>query len=139
MIELRVVTPRRQVLDVFCDSVRLPGVDGEFEVLSGHAPLLAAIKIGVLEFKYAEAEKNRVTHEDRLKMMVAGGYAEVDGNRVNVLCDAAALPDEVDKKTETEFLEKLHLELRSVEPGNDAEFKILEAKIQTAHTKLAIV
>ncbi|MEI6806094.1 MAG: hypothetical protein WCK49_06260, partial [Myxococcaceae bacterium] len=72
MIDLEVVTPQRSLLKTLCESVILPGQKGEFQVLEGHAPLLAALKAGTLSY-------------GDQKLMVAAGYAEVSQKHVSVM------------------------------------------------------
>ena len=61
--------------------VTLPGAEGYFGVLAGHAPLLSALKPGVIEVRH---EGDAAT-----KLFVRGGFAEVDGQHVVVLAEEA--------------------------------------------------
>jgi len=73
------VTPEKQHISEEVTFVTLPGLVGEFGVLPGHAPLLAALKTGVMK-----VEKDRESKNYR----IGGGYAEVDGNDVIVLAES---------------------------------------------------
>lgn len=86
-LRLEVVTPRRRVLDVAADEVRLPGVLGELGVLPGHTPLLTALATGPLTC----FDGGSVT-----RLVVQGGFAEVLPDHVTVLAGLAEQSDEVD-------------------------------------------
>ena len=75
-LRLEIVTPDKVVLEANVDYVGAPGVDGEFGVLPGHIPLLAALSIGELYYK-----QGAETHW----AFVAGGFAEVSDNKVSKL------------------------------------------------------
>lgn len=77
VIKLEMATPERGLPEMECSSVLVPGVDGFFLVLPGHAPLLSLLDIGVLEVETADGEKH--------PYFVNGGYVEVLGNKVVVL------------------------------------------------------
>ncbi len=76
--KLQVVTPEKQHLNEDVTFVALPGLVGEFGVLPGHAPLLSALKKGVMK-----VEKDRESRTYR----IGGGYAEVRGDSVIVLAE----------------------------------------------------
>jgi F-type H+-transporting ATPase subunit epsilon len=85
---LVIVTPTRAVVETDAESLVAPGSEGEFGVLPGHAPLLAALKPGVVS--YAESGRtNRVA--------IAGGVAEVTQQRVTVLTQSAEMPGQIDR------------------------------------------
>jgi len=86
-LTLEVVTPERQVLHEDVDSIQLPGLDGYFGILPGHAPLLTELGAGVLSFRRGE--------ETRLATAL-GGFAEVLGDRVIVLAERSELAEEID-------------------------------------------
>jgi len=70
------------------DEVVIPGSQGYFGVLPGHAPLLATLGIGELTYRNGREERH---------VAVAGGFAEVRNDKVIVLADAAELPGEIDR------------------------------------------
>jgi F-type H+-transporting ATPase subunit epsilon len=87
VIHLTVVTPERKIVDRQVDEVVLPGSEGYFGVLPGHAPLLAALQVG--EITYREAHQTRY-------LAVAWGFAEVHDDQVSVLADVAEPAEEID-------------------------------------------
>lgn len=89
MLKLSVVTPGGQALDQEVDEVTLPGLLGEFGVLPGHVPLIAALKSGVLTWKRGI---------QRGRLALGSGFAEVDGkDAVVVLVQDALAPEEIDR------------------------------------------
>src|SRR5919109_4413901 len=70
------------------DEVVVPGSEGYFGVLPGHAPLLATLGIGELTYRIGREERH---------LAVSGGFAEVRNDKVIVLADTAELPEEIDR------------------------------------------
>lgn len=126
MIELEVVTPQRPLLKVRCDSVTLPGLEGEFQVLEGHVPLLAALKPGILVY-------------DDQKLMVAEGYAEVGPEHVGVICEGAALPSEIDLKSEQGLLEQLEAQLLQISSEDEKSLKAIQAQISSVTARIQVI
>ena len=87
MLKLEIVTPEKRVLDAEVDYVSLPTASGEAGILPSHAPLIAALKPGVLTY-------NRKNETD--KLAVSSGFAEVNDDTVSVLVDDAETASEVD-------------------------------------------
>ena len=87
MLKLEIVTPEKRVLDAEVDSVTVPTATGEAGILQNHAPLISALKPGVLAY----AVKGTTD-----KLVISGGFVEVNSDRVSVLVDSAETPDEID-------------------------------------------
>jgi F-type H+-transporting ATPase subunit epsilon len=80
-LSFRLVMPEREVLATEADMVVVPGSEGDFGVLHGHAPLVSTVRPGVLEvFQGSKAER---------RFLVVGGFAEVTPERCTVLADEA--------------------------------------------------
>ena len=131
MIELEVISPERQILKLSCASVTLPGREGELEVLEGHTPTLIALKTGVLTIKGAQWNFDR--------MMVSGGFAEIDDKHVRVLAEVAATPDEIDAKSEEELIAKIKEKMSKLKEADDKEFRQLQASIERSMVKIQIL
>jgi len=86
-LRLEVATPAGLALTADVTAVEAPSVEGEFGVLPGHLPLLAALRAGRLEY-----------HVDgQVKVAAVGpGFAEVEPDRVTVLTDVIAFPEKID-------------------------------------------
>ena len=86
-IQLRIVTPRRQVLDETVLEVTAPGTLGEFGVFPNHATFLSSLEIGRLSYRDARGLRH---------LAVRSGFAEVSNNVMTVLAEAAEPGAEVD-------------------------------------------
>jgi F-type H+-transporting ATPase subunit epsilon len=82
------VSPEKLAFSGEVDQVDIPGVEGDFGVLAGHAPVIAAIRPGILTVTVGG------THE---KIIVLGGLAEVSENGLTVLADVATSLEDVDR------------------------------------------
>jgi len=79
--KFELVTPERMALSEDATQVVVPGVEGEFTVLPGHAPVISALRPGVIEVALPDARKTRI--------FVKGGFAEIDADRLTVLAERA--------------------------------------------------
>jgi F-type H+-transporting ATPase subunit epsilon len=86
-IRLEFVTPDRTIIHDDVDEVVLPGEEGDFGVLPGHAPMLALLRIGPMWYRKGT---------DKAFAFVAGGFAEVVGDRVTVLAQIAERAEDID-------------------------------------------
>ena len=87
MLKLEIVTPEKRVFDAEVDSVTVPTASGEAGILPNHAPLISAVKPGILSYAI-----KGVTD----KLAVSGGFVEVNSQKVSVLVDSAETADEID-------------------------------------------
>jgi F-type H+-transporting ATPase subunit epsilon len=86
-LRLSFVTPDREIVHEDVDEVELPGEEGYFGVLPGHAPLLAALKVGEMWFRRGN---------EKSFAFVGGGFAEVLPDRVAVLAPVAERAEDID-------------------------------------------
>jgi F-type H+-transporting ATPase subunit epsilon len=87
-LTLELATPTRLVVTAEVDEVVVPGSEGYFGVLPGHAPLLATVGIGELTYRMGREEYH---------VAVSGGFAEVRNDKVIVLADVAETPADIDR------------------------------------------
>jgi len=78
-LHLKVVTPRRLLVEADADAVALPGLEGELGVLPGHRPLLTALGRGRIRYRSGAHEGS---------CAVRGGYAQVLPDSVLVMTEA---------------------------------------------------
>ena len=100
MLKLEIVTPEKKVLDESVDSVTVPTASGEAGILPNHAPLISALKPGILSYSNKGATE---------RLAVSGGFVEVSSNKVSVLTDTAETAAEIDvdaARVEREAAEK---------------------------------
>ena len=87
VLRLDVVTPAGVAVRKDVDQVEAPSVDGEFGVLPGHLPLLAALRAGVV--RYRSEGKTFV-------LAVGAGFAEAGGDAMTILTDRCLDAKDVD-------------------------------------------
>jgi F-type H+-transporting ATPase subunit epsilon len=97
-LALEIVTPQGVVLDERVEEVVAPSVHGEFGVLPGHLPMLAALQVGLLHYT-----KGGKVHD----VAVGKGFAEVLRDRTIILTDRYILRDEIDVLSVRERLEEV--------------------------------
>ena len=86
-MRLEIVTPERRVLDAEVDSVTVPTASGEAGIMPNHAPLVSALKPGILSYSGKGVSD---------KFVVSGGFVEINNDAVSVLVDTAETASEVD-------------------------------------------
>jgi F-type H+-transporting ATPase subunit epsilon len=82
-MNLEILTPEKKLYSGDVYGVQLPGVDGSFEVLEKHAPLVGALKSGKL--KVLKDKNNHFTFFN-----IQSGFVEVINNKVTVLVEGAS-------------------------------------------------
>jgi F-type H+-transporting ATPase subunit epsilon len=88
-VQFELVSPERLILSEMVEMVVVPGSEGNFGVLPGHAPLISLIRPGMIEVY----EGRTVTQ----RFFVVGGIAEVTPERCTVLADEALAPEALDR------------------------------------------
>ncbi len=76
---LEIITPDETLYSGEVSLVQLPGIDGSFEILNNHAPLISALKKGKVKYIDSEEKTNF--------MEIKGGVIEVLKNKVLVLAE----------------------------------------------------
>lgn len=94
LMKLEIITPESNVFSGEAKSVSLPGLDGVFQVLNNHAPIISALKKGnlvvELEGPLLEEQKNDMIVIDssyKISVAVNGGLAELNKNKLIVLAE----------------------------------------------------
>jgi F-type H+-transporting ATPase subunit epsilon len=90
-VQFELVTPERLLLSEMVEMVVVPGTEGNFGVLPGHAPLISSIRPGTIDIYEGQTITRRI--------FVISGIAEVTPERCTVLADEAMAPEEVDRGT----------------------------------------
>lgn len=85
--KFELVSPEKVLLSAEAEQVVLPGTEGDFAVLAGHAPVIATLRPGILDVQLAGSKR---------RLYVSGGFAEVEPDRLTVLAPKALDGDKVD-------------------------------------------
>src|SRR6476646_8540627 len=88
-VQFELVSPERLILSTEVEMVVVPGTEGNFGVLPGHAPLISTIRPGTIDIYQGGAITERI--------FVVSGIAEVTPERCTVLADEAMSPDSLDR------------------------------------------
>ena len=121
-LHFELVTPEKLVRSDEVHMVVVPGSEGDFGVLHGHAPLISTVRPGVLEV----LQGNKVEQ----RFIVVGGFAEVTPERCTVLADEAVPFDEV---TPEQLAERERAAERDItDAANDAEKAAAEKALAVA-------
>jgi len=133
---LSIVTPAKTVYEGEVSSVTLPAADGYLGVWAHHAPMVAAMRPGVLNF-------DDVENPDRgLQYAVGGGFCEVSDNKLIVLVDSAEAAGEINYDSVRAELQRSREELKK--HLNDADFdaeaaqeqiELFEAQLKVGFTR----
>ena len=108
--KFELVTPERMVLSEEASQVVVPGVEGAFAVLPGHAPVISALRPGVVDATLGDARHVRV--------FVKGGFAEVEADRLTVLAESALDVESMDASVVSRELQTAEADLAAA--GDDA-------------------
>lgn len=123
---VEIVSPTGSVFRGDAVGVKAPGVEGSFEVLRDHAPLIAAFDLGRLTVRLADTT--------RLDFATSGGFIEVLNNTVTVLAETAELSDKIDteraRQAEAEALARI------AEASDPEERRRAEARLERARNRL---
>ena len=99
-LNVRVITPDKVVWDATVEELILPSSTGQIGILTDHAPLLTALDIGVMRLKSDAGWSSIVVME---------GFAEVEDNKVTILCNGAEEGNSIDSATAQSELERVTL------------------------------
>ena len=119
VLNIRVLTPDRVICSTTADEVVLPGLTGQVGILNGHATLITALDTGLLRIKL---------NEKWTPIILCGGLAEVDRNRVTVLVNDVEELVSVELNEATKELEKATLAVENAESSKDRLDASIELK-----------
>ncbi|MFN5891598.1 MAG: ATP synthase F1 subunit epsilon [Dolichospermum sp.] len=119
-LTVRVIAPDKTVWDSEADEVVLPSTTGQLGVLSGHAPMLTALDVGVMRLR---ANKNA----NWQAIALLGGFAEVDEDEVTILVNGAERGDKINLEEARTAFNKAQTSLSQVK-SEDRQAQIQATK-----------
>jgi len=128
-LEFELVSPEKLVLSAPVEMVVVPGKEGDFGVLPGHAPMMSTIRMGVI----ATYEGGKIDK----RIFVAGGFAEVTQERCTVLAEEAVALDAIDRTEADARVTDARQAMTSA--IDDAERETAEARLVIAEGLLAAI
>jgi len=127
-IYLEVVIPERKVFEANVDRVEVPGLNGEIGILPGHAALISQLKPAGLLTYHKGDEKGEIAISD--------GFVEISEDRVIVLADRAARPEEIDLTEALKLKDVAERELQKALSNPDLD--ITRATIELERASIAL-
>ena len=127
-LNIKVITPDKTVWDDAVEEVILPSTTGQLGILSGHAPLLTALEVGVMRVRPGKDWKN---------IALMGGFAEVEDDEVKVLVNGAELGESIDQEAARSDYDEAQSRFQKVENSEDRLEKIqAENSMKKARARL---
>ena len=128
-LTLEIVTPEARVYSDTIDTVVIPTVDGEVGILPGHIALLTQIENGELR-----VTKGGVTQ----LLVVSGGFAEVEGDRVHVLAEHAINEEKIDEHAVEAALKRAEEQLAAAKDIDPQQYEHLQSLVRYSGVQLAV-
>ncbi len=118
-VEFELVSPARLLVSEPVEMVVVPGVEGDFGVLPGHAPVIAQVRPGVIDI-HGDGKVIR-------RIFVAGGFAEVTPERCTVLAEEAQPVEDIDG---AEARERLAAARTAMDNPEDIDARARRARVR---------
>ena len=123
------VSPEKLAFSGEVDQVDIPGTEGDFGVLAGHAPVIAGVRPGIITVTAGGRQE---------KIIVLGGIAEVNDKGLTVLTEVATSLEELDRAQLAETISEIESKLAEKE-GSELDsaierldhFKSIQQELQT--------
>ena len=122
--DLSIISAESKVFEGKVENILVPGMVGDFLVLSNHAPCISSIRPGFLEFSEGTSDKQRY--------FVSGGIIEVINNMVSVLVDSAVLGDRVIKEDITNLISEVDDRLSATDTINKDDLGLRKNDLEEA-------
>ena len=116
-LNVRVITPDNTVWDATAEEIILPSTTGQLGILSGHAPLLSALDVGVMRLR---------PQKDWLSISLAGGFAEVEDDEVTILVNSAERGENIDAEEAQQVYDEAKQRLETAQ-GSDNRQEVIQA------------
>ena len=122
--ELSIISAESKVFEGKVENILVPGMVGDFLVLSNHAPCISSIRPGFLEFSEGTSDKQR--------HFVSGGIIEVINNMVSVLVDSAVSGEKIVKEDITNLISEVNDRLSATDTINKDDLGLRKNDLQEA-------
>ena len=128
-LTFELVSPERLLFSTDVEMVVVPGGEGDFGVLAGHAPLVSTVRTWVIDVYGSDSISDRI--------FVAGGFAEVVAGWCTVLAEEAINLKEAEKFAVEERIRRTEKSIQDLNPGEDAN--ALEAELAVARALMDVL
>jgi len=127
-IHIQVVMPNLKKLDKMVDSAILPGVEGDFEVLPGHAAIITKLRPGVLRYTIGTDHDYVAIHE---------GFVTVENNSILVLTENSEKRDEIDMQRAEAAKERAEKRIANKSDEQNVDFRRAEIALKRAIARIS--
>ena len=118
-VAFELVSPDQLLMSVEADAVAMPGMEGDFGVLPGHAPFISALRAGIITVEGSSEGVGQV--------YIDGGFAEVVADRLTVLAEEAVAVDDMDRADIEQRIQEANDQLGEAKDGE--ERRLAESKV----------
>ena len=122
--DLSIISAESKVFEGKVENILVPGMVGDFLVLSNHAPCISSIRPGFLEFSEGTSDKQRY--------FVSGGIIEIINNLVTVLVDSAVAGDKIAKEDITNLISEVNDRLSAEDTINKDDLGLRKNDLEEA-------
>lgn len=122
----QLLTPEGSRFDGDVVSVRVPGSNGDFQMLSNHAPIVSSLGIGKISIKQVG--------EKELNFAVSGGFVEMSDNQLTILAEKAEKSTEINREEALKLRDEIKEKRDSLEFRNEE----IETELAIAENRLKI-
>lgn len=126
IFKAQLLTPDGPKFEGEVKSTTLPGVNGSFQILFNHAPIVSALGIGRIELV------DKGGHE--FQYAVTGGFVEMNDNLLTILAEKAEEKTEIDTEEAKLYINQIKSKLKSIKDGRED----FEVALKVAENRLKI-
>ncbi len=128
-LRLEIVTPEKRVFDDDVDFVTVPTASGEAGIFPNHAPLISALKPGILTYSVRAAAT---------RLAVRGGFVEVKADKVAVLADSAETTEDIDLAQARSERDEAEKAFSAVATGSLEETEAVRDQLEAASVRIQL-
>lgn len=122
------VSPEKIAFSGEVEQVDLPGSEGDFGILAGHAPMVATLRPGLMTVTVGGRQQ---------KVVILGGLAEVSGGGLTVLAETATAVEDLDKARLASQIAEMEKAISAMDSGDALDREIARLDhFRTLHMQL---
>jgi F-type H+-transporting ATPase subunit epsilon len=131
-LQFDLVSPERKLASVAATEVRIPGAEGDFTAMPGHAPFLTTLRPGLVSVRGADGAETRYA--------VTGGFAEVGATGVSVLAERSLPAAEMTQAVVDGLIAEARKAVAAASPGavDDAQKLVADLAAMAAEAGLSV-
>ncbi len=128
---LSIVTPEREVFNAPIQSISLPGMEGSFGVMAGHAAIMAALEAGLVQVRGADGMEQR--------MAIGGGFFQMVADKATLLADSVEMAADINLDRAREAEQRASSRLAGkMEPAVELQRERADAALKRARARLRV-